>query len=345
MDICVKAGNLDDISLGRALISSGKVGCIVLAGGDGSRLGWDGPKGTFPLSLVKQKNLFQMLSERVHAACTYYEQELKLAIMTSPINHEITKQAFSEKVDFFSQNMTPLLDMNKNFLEEKRPNGNGEVLKCFYTSGLFDQWKASGIEYVQIIFIDNPLAEPYDPNQIGIQFKKGAEVTLKAVKRINSQENVGVIGIKEGKLCVIEYSENPPLEWDLANTSLFCFSMSFIEKIKDIDMPLHLVKKFLQSKPIFKQETFIFDLLAHEEKTEVILYPREMTFAPLKNREDVGPVQRALLERDKRALFAINKNEIKERIFELDAAFHYPTESLKKKWENCELPKASYIEP
>jgi len=344
MDTYSKAGNPDDIALGRALIAAGKVGCIVLAGGDGSRLGWDGPKGTFPLSLVKQKTLFQMLEEKVCAARVHFNRDLKCAVMASPINQSTTEKAFTGSIDHFSQKLIPLLDMEKNPLEESRPNGNGEVLKCFYDAGLYENWKAAGVEYVQTILIDNPLAEPFDLNQVGIQFKTGADITLKAVEKLSPTESVGVIGVKEGKVCIVEYSESPPQEWNLANTSLFSFSMSFVEKVKDIDLPLHEVKKFLSGTPIIKRECFIFDLLPHAEKIEVILYPREQTFAPLKNRDDVGPVQRALLDRDRNCIEKLTGTAPKQ-IFELDAAFHYPTEALIEKWKERDVPKSSYIEP
>ncbi len=345
MDTYIEAGNLDDIALGRKLISEGKVGCIVLAGGDGSRLGWSGPKGTFPLSLVKQKNLFQILSERVDAASKHFCQELKVAVMTSPHNELVTQDALPKHFHFFSQNLVPLLDMEENVLDEARPNGNGEVLKCFYESGLFAEWKNAGITLVQVILVDNPLAEPFDPNQVGAHARLDAEVSVKAVKKNSPNENVGVIGKKEGKLCIVEYSESPPKDWNLANTSLFCFSMDFIEKVKDVELPLHVVKKFLQSRPVLKRETFIFDLLRYASKAEVILYPRHETFAPLKNRDDVGPVQRALLERDKSAFLQLTGTKPEDGIFELDASFHYPTEAIKQKWQGCELPKNSYIEP
>ncbi|NGX37109.1 MAG: hypothetical protein K1000chlam2_00259 [Chlamydiae bacterium] len=81
-----------------------------------------------------------------------------------------------------------------------------------------------------------------------------------------------------------------------------------------------------------------------QEKTEIILYPREATFAPLKNREDVGPVQRALLERDRKAFFSLSGMEPDEQIFELGAAFHFPTPELKEKWKGRTLPKVSYLE-
>ena len=345
MDIFVKAGQLEDIAVGEEAILHGKVGSIVLAGGDGSRLGWDGPKGTYPISLVKQKTLFQLLYERVEAARKAFGYPLKFAVMTSPLNHDVTAKAFSHGVDFFTQNLSAVLDLNEQMLDIHRPNGNGEVLKQFYASGLYDSWKKSGVEYIQVILIDNPLAEPFDPNQIGVHIRMGSDITLKAVEKLQSEEKVGVIGKRGGKLTIVEYSDNPPKEWKLANTSLFSFSMEFVEKTKDIELPHHKIKKFLDQRPVYKQECFIFDLLTYAEKAEVILYPRELTFAPLKNRDDVGPVQRALLERDKRMISFLTGREPPSHLFELDAAFHYPTDALKKKWKGKLFEKESYLLP
>ena len=345
MDTYSEAGNPDDIALGRALISAGKVGCIVLAGGDGSRLGWAGPKGSFPISLVKQKTLFQLLLERIEAASNHFEEELKVAAMTSPLNHEVSEKALGHRVELFTQNVLPILGQDQAPLEEERPNGNGEVLKRFYHSGIYQKWKKAGVELVTVVLIDNPLAEPFDPNQIGIHYKNRAEVTLKAVKKKSPDENVGVIGKKEGRICVVEYSENPPPEWNLANISLFSFSMEFIAKVKEVELPVHNVKKFIDTKPVFKQETFIFDLLPHSEKTEVIVYPRTQTFAPLKDRKDVGPVQKALFERDKKVFTELTGQEPGESIFELDAQFHFPTDAIRQKWRGVPLPPSSYISP
>ncbi len=344
----VKANDPEEIALGATLIGEGKIGCIVLAGGDGTRLGWNHPKGTFPLSLIRKKTLFEMLQAKVEAVSNYYGRRLPLALMISPLNEKVTKDAFaisSHKPSFFSQNLVALLDENKELLDEIHPNGNGEVLHCFYRSKIFHKWKEEGVQYIQVILIDNPLAEPFDPNLCGRHAKCSADVTLKTVKRADGEERVGVIGVKDGKICVVEYMENPPKEWDLVNTSLFCFSMDFVQKIQDIEMPIHIVQKKLHNQCVYKRECFIFDLLPFSEKTEVLLYPREEIFAPLKNREDVEHVQRALLNRDRKAFQNLTGIEPHEQDFELDAAFHYPSEQLKQKWQGRSLPKTSYIEP
>ncbi len=294
MDTYLEIGNAEEIALGHALIGAGKVGCIVLAGGDGSRLGWEGPKGTFPI--WNGKTLFQILEERVAAASKHYGWKLKLAVMTSPLNHHLTTQAFSSEVDLFPQETLPLLDSEGKPLEECRPNGNGEALKCFYRSGVFEKWRNSGVEFVQVILVDNLLADPFDPNLIGIHAKRQAEVCIKVVHRTGPEEKVGVVGKKGGKICVIEYSEKPPQEWNLASIGLFSFSMDFIEKVKEVELPVHAVTRTFQGKPVIKREYFLFDVLPYSEKTEVILYPREKTFAPLKTPEDL-PIVSALFEK------------------------------------------------
>lgn len=292
MDTYRKSGGSEEIALGSSLLRSGKAGCIVLAGGDGTRLGWEGPKGTFPI--WKEKTLFQLLEERFAAACELYGRKLHLAVMTSPNNHEETRSAISPAFDLFTQPTLPLLDQERKPLQEQRPSGNGQALQSFYRSGIYEKWKNSGVEIVQVIQIDNPLAEPFDPNLIGVHAQTNAEVCVKAVLRKNPEEKVGVLGEKEGRIRVVEYTENPPKEWNIASIGLFSFSMEFIEKIKEVQLPLHEAHKTYQGKPVIKREYFLFDLLPYSEKTEVLLYPRDEIFAPLKTQEDIASVQRAL---------------------------------------------------
>lgn len=290
-----RSGNREEIALGESLIRQGKVGSIVLAGGDGSRLGWSGPKGTFPIT--PNKTLFQLLSERVRAASSLYNVDLSIAVMTSPLNDAATRDSFPQHlppVDFFTQKMAQLLDEKKLPLSEERPNGNGEALHQFYASGLYEKWAKLGIEYLQVIPIDNLLAAPFDPNLIGFQAKRELEVALKAIERKDPEEKVGVVGMRGGKLCVIEYSEHPPAEWNVANTGLFSFSMSFVREAIKISLPIHLAKKEVNGAFVYKQELFLFDLLPFANRVDALIYPREEIFAPLKSKEDVKGILEAL---------------------------------------------------
>lgn len=335
------SGNPNAIGCGKQLLKEGKVGCIVLAGGDGTRLGHNQPKGTFPISCIKKKTLFQLLFERVKAASTYYHCELPLAIMTSPTNHQATLEHLPQAT-CFSQNMLPLLDQNHRPTSLEKPSGNGEVLHCFFQSGLYETWKKQGIKWIHVILIDNPLADPFDPNLCGHAALENADVALKAIERKDGEEKLGSIGEKKGRIAVIEYTEG--FFSPLGNTSLFCFSMDFIQAIQSIALPIHFVKKSYDGKQMIKQERYIFDLLDHAKSSTVLVYPREETFAPFKDKEDLPKVQAALLERDRRAFLQISGKDPKNRVFELHPSFYYPSEAMKHRWQGI-LPKNSeYIE-
>lgn len=332
----LRTGNIEAIAYGKLLLSQGKVGAVVLAGGQGTRLGLDGPKGTFPISPVKKKSLFQILSEKTLACGKQVRHDLQIAFMTSDENHEQTLSFFKNhaffglketQVHFFRQSNLPLTDEDGNPImkEDGSPlqaaDGNGSFFWQFTKSGLYDTWKAIGIEYVTCMVVDNPLIDPFDAEVVGITALHKNNVTIQAVEKRDPDENVGLIVEKDKKLAVIEYSEMDPahksaknsnneLVYRVANISFFCFSMIFIQRValqKITLFPLHKARKKQPSldKYVIKSEYFIFDMLRVSKKTEVILYPRWQRFAPLKNKEgedSVETVQKAYLAYD-RALF------------------------------------------
>lgn len=345
------SGNQKEIAWGQKLLSSGKVGCIVLAGGQGTRLDWQGPKGTFPLTRFRHKSLFQLLWERKKAASKLYGQDLKIAVMTSPLNEEDTRRALPG-VDIFSQSMAPFLDEAANPTDREGPTGNGDVLRHFVDSGLWQKWKEAGIEYVHLMPIDNPLADPFDPNLCGYHALSGADGTLKGILRERADEKVGVVGSHQGKIRVIEYFELPEeereafqgnqLKWRVSHITLFCFSMEFIYRAKDISLPWHFARK----NNLFKCERFVFDLLDAMKTPRVIVYPRPETYAPLKNamgENSPESVRAALLEFDRREWQRVTGRET-QAVFELDPSFYYPTADLIAKWKG-RLPDLQYIDP
>ena len=316
-------GNAEDIAYGKELIARGEVGCIIVAGGQGTRLRFKGPKGAYPVSIINKKSLFQIFSEKTIAAGKEAHRSLPLAIMTSPQNSQDTLDFFKEKngfglekdqIDFFSQGQLPLLTPEGNlFLEAKYriaegPDGNGSTLKNFHESGLLSKWKSRGVKYFNFVLIDNPLADPFDANLIGHHARKKDAVTVKSVLRENPEEKVGVLVKKKGRIYVEEYTELPEkektyrlesgaLKHQAASISLFCFSLKVLEEALDFysKMPWHLAIKaadYLDEsghsiKPTtpmaVKFEKYIFDLLPLFDKVGVLLYPREEVFAPLKN--------------------------------------------------------------
>ncbi len=385
-----RAGSLEDRALGEKLIREGKVGCLILAGGQGSRLGINGPKGIINVSPVRQKSLFQLFAEKTLAASAQAGRPLHVAVMTSPLNHAQTTEFFqtqgnfglnASQLDFFEQSVLPFCDDQGNWILEKPgkllegPDGNGNALHLLYHSGVHQKWKEEGIEYVNLVLIDNPLADPFDPELIGKLARTQAETVLKAVARTSVEEKVGVVALDNGHVNVVEYSElkggdmkavNPdgtPLFW-IANISLFSFHMDFIERIAtdpECSLPLHLAHKdasvtrgagessYVEKIKAWKYEAFIFDVLPFARSTEILVYPRESCFSPLKNakgNDSLQTVQDALQAMDKQVYSTLSGLPAPERTFELDPAFYYPTPELIEKWQGKELPEdVSYITP
>ncbi len=377
-----RSGSQLNREIGEKLIREGKVGCLILAGGHGSRLGTAGPKGAVGVSPINGKSLFQLFSERTYSAAARAGRPLHLAVMTSPLNHAQTKNFFEQyqnfglpntHLHFFEQSVLPVCDDQGNWLLESAgsllegPDGNGNALHLLYRSGLYDQWRADGIEYVNIVLVDNPLADPFDAELIGYQFQTQSEVVLKAVSRISADEKMGVVVVKDGKVGVVEYSElketemqavnnDGTLRFSVANTSLFSFQMDFIGRIAANDrciLPLHLARKqastllttmngsFVDTIKVWKYETFIFDILLFARQPQVLLYPRHLTYAPLKNatgEKSLKTVQEALFAFDRHIYKTLSGLSPPDAPFELHPSFYYLTRELSEQWKGKQLP-------
>lgn len=380
------SGDQENVLLGQQLIMNGEVGCLLLAGGQGTRLQHVGPKGTYPISVIKQKSLFQLCAEKVLAASVWTGRLLRLAILTSSENDLETRAFFeqhanfgllSSQISFFVQGSLPFLDaQGKLFLKSPfelstGPDGNGNCLLALAESGILKEWMQEGIKYINVILIDNPLADPFDAELIGFHQQQGSQITLKCTEKLYPQEKVGLLVKQNGRCRVVEYSEmslsdknergpGGKLKHCCANLSLFCFSVEFIQRIvtEKAIIPLHKAWKAatyvdemgnsaLSSQPMaWKFETFIFDWLAHEEKVNALLYPRKVCFAPLKN--FTGPdspetVKAALQQRDREILKELTGMSSPEFPFELSAEFYYPKTAMKAKWRG-RLVNTSYVE-
>jgi UDP-N-acetylglucosamine/UDP-N-acetylgalactosamine diphosphorylase len=280
-------------------------------------------------------------------------------------------------VSFFSQRLLPLLDEEGNmFLDDvdsiaQGPDGNGFALKYFAESGLWHAWQAQGIRYINMILIDNPLADPFDVELVGFHERDGCDITVKCTPRRDIHEKVGVLVKVDGKAAVVEYTElsdderkahytDGTLKHLCANLSLFCFSLDAIHKLNKQEMPLHLAHKAVKyvdktgqvvqaGNPMaWKFERFIFDVLPLAEHVKALLYPRTECFAPLKNfsgPDSPGTVQAALQEMDRRVIEKITGLPAPQQAFELAQEFYYPTPELLQKWQGRALPSEKYIEP
>lgn len=371
------SGNHNDVEIGKTLIRSGEMGCLLLAGGQGTRLGFHHPKGMFPVSVIQHKSLFQLFAEKVVAAGKQVGRVLPFAIMTSPQNDAETRHFFEmhhyfglnpKQVSFFMQGELPFLDATGHlFLETPShiavgPNGNGSCLSQFYKAGIWEKWHKEGVKFVNVVLIDNPLADPFDAELLGFHCRQQDEITLKCTEKRDAEEKVGVLIKQQGHPRVIEYSELSPhernalssdggLKHRCANLSLFCFSMDFIRRTADKtqEMPLHCAWKASRCldevgqiiQPghpnAWKFEMFIFDLLKYATGISALLYPRNQCFAPLKNKvglDSLETVQEALQARDREIIKQITGHPAPAGEIELAADFHYPTPSLLAKWHH-----------
>lgn len=250
-------GSSQDFILGKQLIADGQVGCLVVAGGQGTRLGCTGPKGLFPVTIIKNKSLFQLLAEKVLAASRQANRKLPFAIMTSSVNHEDTLNYFEKEnyfgldrtqVYFFSQTDLPFLNSQGDFFLETPfklaagPDGNAASLKHFVSSNIWSDWYEKGVRYLNYIQIDNSLADPFDAELIGFHHRQRSDLVIKCIKRVNPLEKVGVILRNNNQVHVIEYSEITAEERDArnedgglrhlcCNISLFSFKMDFVKEI------------------------------------------------------------------------------------------------------------------
>ncbi len=227
-----------------------------------------------------------------------------------------------------------------------------------------------GIEYLHVILVDNPLADPFDAELLGFHHEQHSEITLKCTEKTQPEEKVGLLIKQNERCCVIEYSEMPEpekkalrpdgrLKHCCANLSLFCFSLSFVQRMHATKqhLPLHKAwkalpldnQKIIQLSQAYgwKFETYIFDWLFHAQRVSALIYPREHCFAPLKNSTGVDSpptVREALQQSDRRVIQAITGLSAPPFPFELAAEFYYPTPELLEKWKGKEILQP-YVEP
>ncbi len=318
-------------SAGEAHIRKGKVAAFLVAGGQGSRLGFDGPKGKFPVGPVSGKTLFHFHAEKIRASEKKYGVRIPFLIMTSRDNHDETEAFFRsehffglspEYVHIFPQNMIPSLDMDgKLILTDKNtlfmnPDGHGGSLTALRTSGALKLLEDKGIETISYFQVDNPLVKIIDPLFIGFHVLEKAEISSKALMKAYHEEKTGIfVRYEDGKLGIVEYSDMPEekifaknedggILYSAANPAIHLFSIGFISSITgdgSVSLPYHMAKKKIsafvdgvQSEIAgFKFEKFVFDALPIAEKNIILETRREEEFAPVKNASGADSLQTA----------------------------------------------------
>lgn len=261
-----------------------RAACVILAGGQGSRLGIMGPKGMFE---VGGKSLFAHLIEKVPPS-------MPIAVMTSPLNHEETVaylKRFGRKIDCFQQGTLPLLDREYQTAGEG-PDGNGCVFEKLLSSGLVDEFEGNGVDSVFFVPIENPLADPADKAFLTHHRACGNDLTLKCVRRKAGERNMGVLVEGPGVVEYVDLTEEQirSEQFCYANIGQFIGSMRFIRKAAAIQLPVHWVRK----NGLWKRERFVFDAFVAAEKGSAVCYPRELCYAPIKSLETVQWVEEAI---------------------------------------------------
>ena len=209
---------------GETALRAGRVAAFVVAGGQGTRLGYDGPKGTYPVTPVLKKSLFQVFADKLRAAGVRYGRPLHWFIMTSDINFAATTAFFREHaffglaethVHFFKQGRMPAVGLDgKILLEDKHciamsPDGHGGSLRALYRSGALDLMAREGIDMLSYFQVDNPLVRFIDPTFIGWHLLRRSEMSSKMIPKAYPGEKVGHFCAQRGQTVVIEYSDLP----------------------------------------------------------------------------------------------------------------------------------------
>jgi UDP-N-acetylglucosamine/UDP-N-acetylgalactosamine diphosphorylase len=246
-----------------------------VAGGQGTRLGFNGPKGCYPITPVEEKSLFQLFAEKILALQLRYGTHLFWYIMTSSENHNVTKVFFQQhnffglhrdQIQFFIQAEIPSLDLDGKLILGtegkifKNPNGHGGSIKALHESGALKDMAKKGIDQIFYFQVDNPLVKIGDPLFIGAHVANKAEMSTKVVKKVDPKERVGIIGRINGRLGCIEYSELPPeqakekkedgnLRFSSANIAIHMLKRNFVEDLanqKGISLPYHIAVKEIE---------------------------------------------------------------------------------------------------
>ena len=322
--------------MGIDAIKAGKVAAVLLAGGMGTRLGSDDPKGMYNIGKTKDVYIFQRIVENLMDVVKVVEKDIYLFVMTSDKNHTKTVNFFKEHnyfgynenyVKFFMQEMAPATDYEgKVYMESKSqisnsPNGNGGWFSSMKKWGILDIIHNEGIEYLNVFAVDNVLQRIADPSFVGAVIKHQVEAGAKVVKKAAPDEKVGVMCLEDGRPSVVEYYE---LTDELMNTLNdkgervynfgailnYLFEVKALERIIDNQLPVHIVEKKIPYmdengnlvKPEepngHKYEMLILDMI-HDLKTCLPFeVERNKEFAPIKNKTGVDSVEsaRALLE-------------------------------------------------
>ena len=314
-------------NLGKQAIKAGRLAAVTMAGGQGTRLGHTGPKGTYDIGLDSHKSLFELLCDSLKEEGKKYDVTIPWFIMTSRENNQETLDFFEKNkyfgyqkdknIFFFIQGELPMIDtegkilIGEDGLIKQAADGHGGIYESLVKNGMVEKMKQMGIEWVFIGGVDNCLVKMVDPVLMGIAIDKGVTVACKSIVKANPHEKVGVFCKRNGKPSVIEYSEisdkmaeatdeNGELLYGESHILCNLFSVDAIQRMGTNPLPYHTAfkkTKFIDkegnlvvpdSPNAFKFEAFLFDAFGEVDDMAILRVKREEEFAPVKNADDAG---------------------------------------------------------
>ncbi len=316
---------------GLEAIKKGKVGAVLLAGGMGTRLGSDDPKGMYNIGITREVYIFQRLIENLLEVVKEAGAYVPLYVMTSDKNNEATVKflkehhyfGYEEKfVTFFMQEMAPACDHDgKVYMEEKwkistSPNGNGGWYTSMHKWGVAQKAMEDGVEWLNVFAVDNVLQRIADPCFVGAVIANNCASGAKVVKKCAPDEKIGVICLEDGRPSIVEYyeltdelmnakDENGDPAYYFGVILNYLFRISDLEKIRERNLPLHLVEKKIsyideagnKVKPEapngYKFEQLVLDMIHEMDSCLPFEVERNREFAPIKNKTGIDSVESA----------------------------------------------------
>ncbi len=258
--------------LGRDLIAAGRVGALTVAGGQGTRLGYEGPKGAFPVGPVSGRPLFQLFAEGLLAARRAHGAAVPWYIMTSRANDQATRDFFEahgyfdlprQDVRFFTQGRMPAVDFEGRLILADKdrlfwsPDGHGGTIRALARTGMLEDMLSHGIEHISYFQVDNPLVQPVDPVFIGYHASASSDMSSKMARKRDAGEKLGHFCESDGRLIVVEYSDMPQelteqrdedgrLRFEAGSIAIHVISRRFVERLTEADrfaLPFHRAEK------------------------------------------------------------------------------------------------------
>ena len=314
-------------SIGKKAIKEGKLAAVTMAGGQGTRLGHSGPKGTYDIGLDSHKSLFELLSDNLKEEGKKYGVIIPWFIMTSRENNKDTVEFFEKhryfgykkdkNIFFFEQGELPMMDtegkilIGDDGLIKLAADGHGGIYESLVKTKMTNKMRELGVEWVFIGGVDNCLVKMVDPVLMGIAIDKKVTVACKSVVKANPHEKVGVFCKRNGRPNVIEYSEitdemaeatdeNGELLYGESHILCNLFSIDAIERMGAEPLPYHVAFKKAKyidkdgnlvvpdSPNAYKFEAFLFDAFGEVDDMAVLRVKREEEFAPVKNSDEKG---------------------------------------------------------